>query len=48
MRFELTFVLQVVYQALIAPSTLVVGEMYQQSATYDIPAYRLVAKYVFI
>lgn len=31
------------YQAFISPVTLVVGSAFQQNATYEIPAYRLVA-----
>src|ERR1700733_7057142 len=44
----LTSVLQLYYQAFIAQSTLVVGTVFQQPATYDVPTYRLVAKFVFI
>jgi len=38
--------LQTLYQALIAPSTVVIGPEFQQNATYEMPTFRLVAKYV--
>ena len=40
--------LQLLYQSLISPSTLLVGSTYQQDGTHTIPTYRLVAKYVLI
>lgn len=45
---QLTRVLQVIYQALVAPSTLIDETKHPQDAIYNIQTYRLAAKYVVL